>query len=331
MLMHTINLFSRTVLASSILMLSSFVFASEHDMMDMSHMNHADMQMDDSSMDMPHDEQHISHAETAKKGQEKAQSSLTEMHNISMPEQLPFPAGTKLEQYTSETQHKSHAMQDHMKDHGGQIYQSTSFENKWMLNDTGRGALQSKLKTWIGTDENKLFIEAHLEKAESSREHYDISALYSRNVAEFWDVQAGARYRQDQRKISEKQQVDVQFGIRGLAPYFFETEAYLYVGKDSQVSMSLELERDILITQKLITQPYMDATMIISDDSKYAKKTGLSSLQAGIQTRYEINKKVMPFIDLAYSYENGDKHTAWQTSTKSESGFVYGAGVIFKF
>jgi copper resistance protein B len=54
----------------------------------------------------------------------------------------------------------------------------------------------------IGTDENRLFIEANSEKSESSDINYDISALYSRNVAPFWDVQAGVRYSEDKNNSS---------------------------------------------------------------------------------------------------------------------------------
>ncbi|MFT1026400.1 copper resistance protein B, partial [Acinetobacter baumannii] len=55
------------------------------------------------------------------------------------------------------------------------------------------------------------------------------------------------------------------------------------------------------------------------------------SLQAGFQTRYEINKKVMPFVDFGYGYEKGLKQTAWQTGTDSEHGWYYGAGLTLKF
>ncbi len=52
--------------------------------------------------------------------------------------------------------------------------------------------------------------------------------------------------------------------------------------------------------------------MFFADESRYASKTGLSSLQAGFQTRYEINKN-MPFVDVGYGYEKGLKQTDWQT------------------
>ncbi len=309
--MHIINRFSKTVLSSSILMMSSVVWAHEgHDMM-MSNTQPtvtvesavpSDMFMSDHSM----------------------HSTATHLHSVQ---------SIQKDDQSDKSQSSSSIDQshDHHKEHGGQINQATTVENKWMLNEDGQGELQSKIDTWVGSDENKLFFKAHLSKAESALEHYDIAALYSRNVADFWDVQAGVQYLYDKNKPTDKDQVKAMFGVHGMAPYFFETDAYLHIGQDQQVSLSLETERDFLFTQKLITQPYLDAEIVLSDDSKFAQKTGLSSIQAGIQTRYEISKKVMPFIDVAYRYDKGNEQTVWQERSDSESGWLYGAGISFKF
>ena len=84
-----------------------------------------------------------------------------------------------------------HHAHDHRREHGGQIYQATTLENAWTLDEHGRGRASTELKTWIGTDENKIFIKAHVEKAESEKADTETMALYSRNIADFWDVQAG--------------------------------------------------------------------------------------------------------------------------------------------
>ena len=219
---------------------------------------------------------------------------------------------------------------DHLKEHGGQIYQATNLENAWIVDEDGKGTLGTKFETLIGTDENRLFIEANSEKSESNDPKYAVSALYSRNVAPFWDVQAGVRYSEDKNN-SSSDRVDGVIGILGLAPYFFETQAYLYGGENNFWGASFELERDLLLTQKLITQPYIEADVIFSDDSNYAKKTGLSSATAGFETRYEISKKIMPYIDIAYEYSKGNDETSWQIESNSEKGWLYGAGVRFRF
>ncbi|MFH7767620.1 copper resistance protein B [Acinetobacter sp. BSP-28] len=223
------------------------------------------------------------------------------------------------------------ASEEHIKEHGGQIYQQTTVESRWLRNNDGDGVLKSELETSIGTDENKIFIKVHADDAESQQAEYDAKVLYSRNVADFWDVQAGLRYRNDQNREVDQNQVDAVIGVHGVAPYFFETNAYLYVGQDQQTSLSLETERDVLLTQKLIVKPYLDLNVVLSDDSSYAQKTGLSTAQLGLETRYEINKKVMPFIDVAYGYQQGNEQTDWQTESASDYEWLYGAGIRFQF
>lgn len=218
---------------------------------------------------------------------------------------------------------------DHLKEHGGQIYQLTRLENAWIVDEDGKGNLGTKFDTLIGTDENRLFIEANLDKAESNDPKYDVSALYSRNVAPFWDIQAGVRYSEDRNNNSNR--VDGVVGILGLAPYFFETQAYLYGGENNFWGASFDVNRDLLLTQKLITQPYIEADIVLNDNSDFASKTGLSGLKTGIKTRYEITKRIRPFVDVAYQYEKGLKETRFQQATDSEKSWLYGAGIEFVF
>ncbi|MCU4414661.1 copper resistance protein B [Acinetobacter sp. WU_MDCI_Axc73] len=218
----------------------------------------------------------------------------------------------------------------HLNEHGGQVYQTTKFENAWTVDKDGKGSLGSKIETLIGTDENRLFIEANSEKSESHDPKYDVSALYSRNVAPFWDVQAGLRYSEDKNN-KNSDRVDGVVGILGLAPYFFETKAYLYGGKDNFWGASFDFDRDLLLTQKLITQPYIEADVVFNDNSDFASRTGLSELKTGIKTRYEISKRIRPFVDIAYQYEKGQKSTPFQEATDSEKGWLYGAGIELVF
>ncbi|WP_336937606.1 copper resistance protein B [Acinetobacter modestus] len=234
----------------------------------------------------------------------------------------------ELKQVPSDIQHDTH---DHHREHGGQIYQATAIKNAWIVDDDGRGSASTELKTWVGSDKNKIFIQAHVEKAESEKTQTETKLLYSRNVADFWDVQTGVRYQYQPEQKYAQNQWDAVLGLHGLAPYFFETEAYIYAGQNQRWQLSLETTRDVLFTQKLIAQPYLNADVIFNDESSYASKSGLSKLQIGLQTRYEISKKIMPFIDVAYAYNKGLKQTEFQSATDSKKGWLYGLGLTLKF
>ena len=70
---------------------------------------------------------------------------------------------------------------------------------------------------------------------------------------------------------------------------------------------------------------------MLNDNSDFAAKSGLSELKTGIKTRYEINKRSRPFVDVAYQYEQGQKATSMQAATNSEKGWKYGAGIELVF
>ncbi|RZA06312.1 MAG: copper resistance protein B [Moraxellaceae bacterium] len=238
--------------------------------------------------------------------------------------------------YSQSTNINDQQGHDHRKEHGAQVYAVTTVDSKWLVNEDGNGALESEIETRIGTDENKIFIKGHMNKQESYDNEYDFKLLYSRMISDFWDAQFGTRYQiekvehsQDSTDTEEK--LDVVIGVHGMAPYFFETDAYLYLGENNYSGLSLETERDLLLTQKLILKPSLDMSIVFSDDSKYAKRSGLSGVTAGLETRYEISKKVMPYIDIAYEYFKGNERTPFQSSIGSEKNWFYGAGIRFKF
>ena len=307
--MHIINLFSKSVLATSLLMVSAVSFAH----------NGEDQSTKLTTTAMPMDHSQMNHADM----------NHSQMNHVQ-------------HQTISKVNHSNGSVQDggghhdHRKEHGAQIYAVTTVDNKWLVNEDGVGTLKSEFETRIGTDENKVFIKVHADKEESHDAHYDAKILYSRMISDFWDAQIGARYRSEKVELDHHQKdteenVDAVIGLHGMAPYFFETDAYLYVGEDSYTALSLETERDLLITQKLIVQPYLELNVIFSDDSKYAQKSGLSNATAGLETRYEISKKIMPYIDIAYEYSKGKDETPWQVESDAEKGWLYGTGIRFKF
>ena len=224
---------------------------------------------------------------------------------------------------------------DHRKEHGAQVYAVSTLDTQWKVNDHAEGVLKSKLQTRIGTDENKLFVKIHSDKHESQATEYDVKLLYSRMISDFWDVQAGVRYRhevtQQAHQTDREDQLDAVLGLHGLAPYFFETDAYFYLGEDQYAALSLETTRDLLLTQKLIAQPYLDVDVILQDDAKYAKKTGLNRAAVGMEMRYEISKNIMPYISAGYEYTKGNQQTAWQSATGSEQGGLYAIGFRVRF
>lgn len=151
------------------------------------------------------------------------------------------------------------------------------------------------LDGWVGGDHHKLWLKSEGETVDQNTDSSETWAMYSYNIATFWDAQAGIRY--DNRPESTAYFVA---GLTGLAPYYFETEAHLFVSEDGDVSVRLREENDFLLTQALIVQPYLELNAYAQDVKALGIGSGLSDTTIGLQLRYEITRKVAPYIEVSY-------------------------------
>lgn len=157
------------------------------------------------------------------------------------------------------------------------------------------------LNGWFGSDYNKLWIKSEGEMLDSDAKQAEIWALYSRNVAEFWDAQIGLR--QDTEPQSTTYLV---VGVEGLAKYFFETEAHLFLSDEGDVSARLRQENDLLLTQRLIAQPYFEINLSAQDTNALGVGAGFVDGEAGVMLRYEITRKFAPYLDVRYERSFGE-------------------------
>lgn len=182
------------------------------------------------------------------------------------------------------------------------------------------------LDGWIGGDTNKLWLKSEGEMVDHNIDSSESWALYSRNVATFWDVQAGLRH--DDLPDSMTYAV---FGATGLAPYYFETEAHLFVSEEGDVSVRLREENDFLFTQKLILQPYLELNVFAQDVHERNVGAGVSDASVGLQLRYEVTRQFAPYIQFEYSRLFGDTADIAETNGDSRNDSALTAGVRFLF
>lgn len=182
------------------------------------------------------------------------------------------------------------------------------------------------LDGWIGGDINKLWLKSEGERAAGETEEADIWALYSRNVSAFWDLQAGLRRSVRPRSISY-----AVLGVQGLAPYFVETEAHLFVSDDGDVSARLRGETDLLLTQQFVLQPYVEAELFAQDVDAQEVGAGLATAKAGLQVRYEVTRKFAPYLDLHYERAFAETSTIRERhdEDKGDGALSLGLRVMF--
>jgi copper resistance protein B len=180
---------------------------------------------------------------------------------------------------------------------------------------------------WVGSDLNKFWVKTegeyvtdgdHLEEAE-------LQALYSRAIKPFWDLQAGVRY--DFRPNPSRSYAVV--GVTGLAPYWFELDSALFLSEEGDVSARLEVEYELLITQRLILQPRVELNGAFSNDKEIGVGSGLSTADAGVRLRYEVIREFAPYVGLSWSRSFGNTQDFQRAAGEDVSQWSLVAGVRF--
>jgi len=210
-------------------------------------------------------------------------------------------------------------------DHGGANYHAFRFEAD-IGQDEGSNVGSWDLDGWYGNDNNKLWLKSEGEIANGDIEHAELWALYSRNIRTFWDAQLGLR--QDFEPQSHSYLVA---GVNGLAPYFFETEAHLFVRDDGAISAIFRQENDLLLTNRLIAQPYFEANFNGSEDAELGFGNGLSHANIGLQTRYEFSRGFAPYLDIKHERKFGQTADWAKQAGEPIQSTTYNIGIRLVF
>ncbi|GEM_PF-1458111 len=183
-----------------------------------------------------------------------------------------------------------------------------------------------EMNAWIGTDWHKLYFNSEGKQVNGKGESEN-QLLYSRPIAPFWDLQAGLEVDLNEES---KQNSWAAIGIQGLAPYFFETTAYL-IANDQNVGFKLDAEYEALFTQRLILTPQFKLNAYSADQTQYGIGSGLSSTELGLRLRYEISRKFAPYIGIKWSKAYGKTADLITTGGGEAENSSAVAGIRFWF
>jgi copper resistance protein B len=124
----------------------------------------------------------------------------------------------------------------------------------------------------------------------------DVEVLWNRVISAWWSVQAGGR--QDFGPGQSRTWAAV--GIQGLAPQWFETEATVYASDEGRTSARLKAQYDLLLTQRLVLQPFAEANLYGRSDPEHQIGSGLSDLELSVRLRYEIRREFAPYVGFVW-------------------------------
>ena len=182
------------------------------------------------------------------------------------------------------------------------------------------------LTCWVGDDDDKLWLKSLGETWGGHPDQAQLWALYSRNIDRFWDGQVGVR--QDFNPFAASYLV---LGVTGLAPYFFETEAHLFLRDDGSPTLRLRQENDLLLTNRLIVKPYVQAQSHDRLDMTHRPEPGWADLQEGVQTRYELTRRFAPYADLKFQQVLGHIATPALSTAEPYPAVTFSLGIRWLF
>lgn len=180
---------------------------------------------------------------------------------------------------------------------------------------------------WAGTDTNRIVLKTEGTVSKGVMEDGDQELLYARPISTYFNLQGGLRYDLD----SAPGRGWAAFGIDGLAPLFFHVSATGYVSDRGHLAAKLEGNYDLLLTQTLILQPQVEMNFYSKDDPARMIGTGLSDLDTGLRLRYEITRKLAPYIGVTYENRFGDTARFARLAGESTSDLRFSAGIRIWF
>ncbi|MEO1766163.1 copper resistance protein B [Thiobacter aerophilum] len=154
---------------------------------------------------------------------------------------------------------------------------------------------------FIGRDYDRLVIKAEGEVDGGRLQEGRTELLWSHAVAAYWDTQLGLRH--DSGVGPDRTWLAV--GVQGLAPYWFHVDATAYAGEGGRTALRLGAEYEMLLTQRLILSPRIEANFYGKRDPALERGAGLADGVFGLRLRYEIRREFAPYIGVEWAGKFG--------------------------
>jgi copper resistance protein B len=197
--------------------------------------------------------------------------------------------------------------------------------------ETARGDNNSftayDLQAWYGRTYDRAVLKAEGEIDSNEIADARTELLWGHAVAAYWDTQLGTRY--DSGHGPNRGWL--AFGVQGLAPYWFEVDLTGYLGEEGRSALRLDTEYEILLTQKLILQPRVEANAYGKSDPRRELGSGLSDVTAGLRLRYEIRREFAPYIGVEWAHRFGETQDLAKDAGADVSDTRFVAGLRFWF
>jgi copper resistance protein B len=181
---------------------------------------------------------------------------------------------------------------------------------EWRAGHEG-GAVAWDAQGYYGGDYNKLWVKTEGRRPatdggpdNSSKDGTASTAileasadvLFDHVIARWWELQAGVR----QDFGTGPARTWAALGLQGLAPYWLDVEATFYLGEEARTAARLKASWDLLLTQRLVLQPYGEVNLYGKSDPGKQLGRGVSDLELSLRLRYEVRREWAPYVGVGW-------------------------------
>ncbi len=200
-------------------------------------------------------------------------------------------------------------------------------ENFEAAGSDGNTTMAYDLQGWYGGNYNRLVVKAEGDLDAGRLEEARTEILWSRAVRPYWDAQVGLRY--DSGEGPERSWLAVS--LQGLAPYWFEVDITGYLGESGRTALRFDIAYELLLTQRWILQPNVEADVYGRDDPERGIGSGLSSVELQLRLRYELRREFAPYVGIGWVRKFGETRDLARQAGGDASEFRVVAGLRFWF
>lgn len=198
-----------------------------------------------------------------------------------------------------------------------------------------RGDEGEKLAAWngdafVGTDEVKLrwLGQGEYDTKAKSFEKLENRLVLQMPVSDFFDVKGGVRL--DTPKGTDRWYGVV--GVTGLAPQWFEVDADFFVSETGDASARVDVEYELLLTNRLILTPSADINVAFSDDREIEIGAGVSGVELGTRLSYDlVDRRLSPYLGVVYERKLGKTADFVRANDEDVEGWRAVIGTKFMF
>lgn len=198
----------------------------------------------------------------------------------------------------------------------------------------GRRPWSGTFRPGTGGDIHRVYLKSEGENVQGDGEDAEFESLellYSRLIADFWELQGGVGYQGGIETDDHPQRTYGVIGLQGVMPYGIETDVALQVSDEGDVSASFEGEYDLRLTQRLTLQPRTEITAAASEVKAFGVGEGLNSVRVGMRLGYEVTRRIAPYVGAYWQKQYGDTADLSRAEGEAteDTGVVLGARLMF--